>query len=1372
MASGDYRLGVDVGGTFTDVCVITPGGETIRAKTPSTPQDQSIGVKDGIDKVRKLLKAKYDWEGEFSFIHHGSTVATNAILESKGVQSGLIVTAGFKEVLANKRSQIPGGLGGWISYIPPEPVVPLERTVQCPGRISPDGSVVIPLDEAALRGNLADLKRQGPEAITISLLNSYVNDEHERAVARIVREEFGPGVEIICSADVLPEAGEYERTVTSAANAVVKPIVKRYMEGLRKLLLPDSKTIRILKSDGALTSLELAGELPVNLLMSGPAGGVQGVVDVISKQTPHKNLVTLDMGGTSTDVALIVDGKAALRRETVVDKLTVRAPSVDVRTVGAGGGSIAQYVDLTASMRVGPESAGASPGPACYQKGGKMATVTDANLTLGYLPEKLLGGDFQLDVAAAVTAVKSVADQMNISAEETAEGIVNLVNETMYGALRQVSVEQGYDPRDFALVAFGGAGPLHANAVGKLLGAFPIIVPQAPGVLCAEGDATTKLSHSQSVSYIKGLSQVSLEDLASVLGGLESQCTDKMNEALAGSSEKKLHVDYEVDLRYKGQALDITVSFTPDELKRGKDELSKLLAERFSKTHELQFGFSLDALEFELVRLGVTATDASSPIEFAGMPSEEFGGKLVAPPDSALVSKKVITVERKKVEAKFWDRAKLTQAGLKIDGPAVITEMDSNTLILPGFYGEIDHIGNILIYPADESVIAKTKTYTPKTAKEEVSKSPLIPTLVGSALQAIRIEMDTLVLRCSMSPGIREQQDEFNVVTNAKGQMLVGQFGSFIGEFLEGWKETGGSINEGDIFITNDPYSTSGAISHLNDVIVLLPIYYKHQLVGWSANFGHLSDVGGKVPGSMSISSSSLYEDGIQIPIVKLYKGGDYNSDIMDILCRNSRMPDWYRSDVAALVSSCKTAAARVGELIDRFGLELYEASCNELLRRNQLAVSKLIETQFGDEEAVFTDFVDDDGAGIGPYAVKCKMTKVKGNKLRFDFDGTSAQSNTAVNFFLSPTMFKMFVGYYLLAVFDPHCVVNEGLYDFIEVAIPNGSILKPTRPAALSCRTHLLGRVMDIIQALMGQHNQAYRAAAGFSDSPHFFYSGWRPDGTWFQLYQIAFGGVPARPVGDGPDMHCLFPAIKSVPAEMGELAFPLLIEANESLADTGGAGFYRGGNAQRTRFRFLSRGELSIHDDRWFTHPWGIDGGQPGQRSKKILYRYSKTKQQQEEGDDAGSSPPPEYLPSKCDHVKVDPGDVLEYITWGGGGLGDPLMRPAAKVALEVHRRLVTVEGAAANYGVVVDPATFEVRRAETEALRARLRAQHVAYPSIYNRGGTLDELRARSVRDTGLPAPVPQWVEEPYGAHARLPYVADWYEERRAEGDWKLE
>ena len=837
------------------------------------------------------------------------------------------------------------------------------------------------------------------------------------------------------------------------------------------------------------------------------------------------------MGGTSTDCALITDAKATLRRETVVDQLTVRAPSVDVKTIGAGGGSIATFVELTSTMRVGPQSAGAVPGPAAYGKGGQAPTVTDANVTLGYLPEKLLGGDFQLDVAAASAAVQRIAEQMGagMTVEQTAEGIIDLVNETIYGALRNVSVEQGYDPRDFALVAFGGAGPLHANAVGKLLGAWPVIVPPAPGVLCAQGDAMTKLRHEYSISFVRILSQLSTEELRSAIRPLEESCVAKVTAALGTTPETNkvpLNVAYEVDMRFKGQALQITVPFAPKDL--AKDDWSTALARQFNAAHEQQFGFTLSAtLDLEVVRLGVVVADGSDTLELAALQGKSSAGvasvasATTAPPPEALVKETTIVVDGKRVPAKFWDRSRMMFAGCRVDGPCVISEMDSNTLVLPGFYAEIDHIGNILINPlAEEAAAGKasdTTGLTAEAAEAYVAVNPVVPTLVSSALAAIRNEMDALVLRASLSPGIREQQDEFNVVTDPEGRMLVGQFGSFIGDFLAMWNKRGGTINEGDIFITNDPYQVEGAISHLCDVIILLPIFYEHKLVGWSANFGHLSDVGGKVPGSMSITSSTIFEDGVQIPCVKLYDAGRYNSDLMEVLCRNSRMPDWYRSDISALIASCKTAGARVVDLVSRFGLPVYAASCNALLKRNREAIAKIIDMQLSDKPSAFTDFCDDDGCGIGPYAVKCKMG-IENGRLVFDFDGTSPQSDqSSLNFFLSPTMFKMFVAYYLIAVFDPYAIVNDGCQDLMDVRIPEGSILRPVRPAGLSCRTHMLGRVLDIIQALMGQRNKSYRAAAGFSDSPHFFYSGWKPNGEWYQLYQIAFGGVPARQIGDG---------------------------------------------------------------------------------------------------------------------------------------------------------------------------------------------------------------------------------------------------------------
>jgi 5-oxoprolinase (ATP-hydrolysing) len=605
---------------------------------------------------------------------------------------------------------------------------------------------------------------------------------------------------------------------------------------------------------------------------------------------------------------LIPGTNAILRRETVVGPLTVKAPSVDVRTVGAGGGSIAHYTALTNALRVGPESAGSTPGPAAYGKGGKLATVTDANLALGYLPSVLLGGKFKLDVVAATTAVEDIAKQMGMSIAQTAEGIINLVNETMYGALRLVSVEQGYDPRDFALVAFGGAGPLHANAIGKLLGAFPVIVPPAPGILCAQGDATTKMSHEQSMTYINLFSTISSGELREAYKDLAEGCSATMKKSLVDENPA-LDVSYEADMRYKGQALTLTVQMTAPDLEKETEVVLAELRTKFAATHEQQFSFSLGTdIDLEIMRLRVKATDASPEVKI--QPIEDAPSS--SPPETAIMSKSMITVNGEQVEAVFWDRDQITKKGYKVFGPCIVTEMDSNTLILPGYFGEIDRMGNILIRPVEEKEWDEEVIHTPESAKKYVQENPLVPTLISSSLGSIRREMDTLMLRCAMSPAIREQQDEFNVITNIKGQMLVGQFGSFIGQFLDSWK---GTIEEGDVFVTNDVYQTKGAVSHLNDVIVLLPIHHNGKIVGWAANFGHLTDVQGKVPGSMSIGASSIFEDGLQIPSVKLYSKGEYNQSLVDVFCRNSRIPEWFQSDLTALVAACRTAAARVCEV-------------------------------------------------------------------------------------------------------------------------------------------------------------------------------------------------------------------------------------------------------------------------------------------------------------------------------------------------------------------------------------------------------------------------------------------------------------------------
>jgi len=481
-----YRLGVDVGGTFTDLLLINEeSGATFTAKVPSTPEDSSVGVLNGIARI--CDESGID-PSDVNRVMHGTTVATNAVLTGKGAKVGLVTTAGYEDTLQVARSFCPGGLGGWVTFVKKPLLAPLELTIGAHERIGADGTVVREFDEDKFRADLKTLKAKGDiEALTICFINSYINDKHEKQAQAIAAEVF-TDVPISVSSDVVPEMQEYERTETTVVNSYVRPEVSTYVSNLQGALdekMGEDTQLAILRSDGGLASARASGESPVNLLMSGPAGGVTGAV-YFCKRAGFDNILTFDMGGTSTDVALIQNSKARIRRETIVGDVRVRAPSVDVRTVGAGGGSIAFVPELTKALRVGPESAGAVPGPACYMKGGEAPTVCDANVVLGYLPsDAQLGGKMEINRDASVTAVQTVADAMGIDLMEAAEGIIKIVNEAMFGALRLVSVEQGYDPRDFALVGFGGAGPLHANSLGILADAWPVIVPPGPGVLCA-----------------------------------------------------------------------------------------------------------------------------------------------------------------------------------------------------------------------------------------------------------------------------------------------------------------------------------------------------------------------------------------------------------------------------------------------------------------------------------------------------------------------------------------------------------------------------------------------------------------------------------------------------------------------------------------------------------------------------------------------------------------------------------------------------------------------------------------------------------------------------------------------------------------------
>ena len=686
-----FRLGVDVGGTFTDLLLINEtSGQTFTAKVPSTPEDSSIGVLNGIARI-------CDESGidprEVSRVMHGTTVATNAVLTGRGAKVGLVTTAGYEDTLQVARSFCPGGLGGWVSFVKKPLLAPLELTIGAHERMSASGEQVQALDEDQLRVDLKTLYATGEvEALTICFINSYIHGDHEVRAREIAAEIF-VDTPISISSEVVPEMQEYERTETTVVNSYVRPEVARYVNNLQSALndkMGADTQLSILRSDGGLASARASAVSPVNLLMSGPAGGVSGAIYFCSR-AGYDNILTCDMGGTSTDVALIQNSRARVRRETIVGDVRVRAPSVDVRTVGAGGGSIAFVPELTKALRVGPESAGAVPGPACYMKGGEQPTVCDANVVLGYLPSDVqLGGKMEINREASVAAVQTVADAMGIDLMEAAEGIVKIVNESMFGALRLVSVEQGYDPRDFALVGFGGAGPLHANALGVLTDAWPVIIPPGPGVLCAYGDATTQVQDEAARTYLTMASELSDQQLAADLRELQERAGEALLADNIPVSEHE--ITYQADLRYSGQAFQITIDFTEAEL---KERGVALLTDQFDAEHEQLFTFKLgDGHEILMIR-AVAKAQAKA---IAELKMGQAGTTL----DECKIHESQFYYEGAWHAANIYDRAKL-HAGLQVEGPAIVGEMDSTTVVLPGYIAAVDTVGNLLINPASSS---------------------------------------------------------------------------------------------------------------------------------------------------------------------------------------------------------------------------------------------------------------------------------------------------------------------------------------------------------------------------------------------------------------------------------------------------------------------------------------------------------------------------------------------------------------------------------------------------------------------------------------------------------------------------------------------
>ncbi|MBI3994238.1 MAG: hydantoinase/oxoprolinase family protein [Candidatus Lambdaproteobacteria bacterium] len=679
----DYSMALDVGGTFTDVIMVRGDtGELWTAKTPSTPQDSSLGFFNGVDKMLHLAGAA---PGDMKFMFHGSTVATNTVLEGKGARTGMMVTEGFKYVLEIGRHDIPRKENLY-SWVKPKRPVPPRMIVEVPERVLVDGSVERTLDEGRCREAARRLKAMGVQSVAIVFLHAYANPAHEQRAAAIVREEF-PEAHVSISSGILPVFREYERSMTTVLNAYIQPVVGRYIARLEQGLR--DKGIRtpllIMKSNGGVFGPKVAAEQAIHMALSGPAAGVIGAC-AIGELTGLRNAITIDIGGTSADVCLIKDGRPVITNEGEIGPYPLQTPIVDIHTIGAGGGSIAS-ITPQGSLIVGPNSAGAAPGPACYGQGGEEPTVTDANLVLGRIPPHLLGGEMQLDPDLAAKSIQDkIAQPLGLSLHEAAEGVLKIVNNNMVGALRVVSVEKGYDPRQFALVGFGGAGPMHAGELAALLGTPTVVVPLYPGILCALGLLSTDIQNDYVQTYLQRAGKFDLPGMARIFAALMAEAA----EALESEGVPRARHAYQrfADLRYAKQGFELTVDFPGEQVSEAS--VAALLRE-FHARHEQLYTFSDPQAAVEIVNLRVKALGRVDKLrlpEIAAVPE----GSTPEPVER----RQVYFSGRGFVESPVYQRTALL-AGHRIAGPAIVDQLDTTTVVFPGQLARVDRYGNFII---------------------------------------------------------------------------------------------------------------------------------------------------------------------------------------------------------------------------------------------------------------------------------------------------------------------------------------------------------------------------------------------------------------------------------------------------------------------------------------------------------------------------------------------------------------------------------------------------------------------------------------------------------------------------------------------------
>ncbi len=1184
-----YRIGLDIGGTFTDFVLLDSQRAVIRLhKCLTTPSDPSAGALEGLGQ---LLGAANLTLADIGEIVHGTTLVTNALIERNGARLGLVTTAGFRDILEIGTEQRYDIYDLFLRY--PDPLVPRRRRLEVAERMDRDGNVVIPLDLDGVRRAAQSLVHDGVEAIAIGFLHAYRNPAHERAASAAIRALY-PELTMSLSSDVVAELWEYQRIATTCANAFVRPLMDRYVARLERELRRRGfrGSLYLMHSAGGLIAPNTACALPIRLLESGPAGGALATA-YFGSLAGKPDVISFDMGGTTAKACLILKGRPAVASEMEVARvhrfkkgsgLPVKAPVIDMIEIGAGGGSIGS-IDEVGLLRVGPHSAGADPGPACYGRGGTEATVTDANLMLGYYdPHFFAGGRMALHQAAAEQALGKLGAQISLSAIETASGIHRVVTESMAAAARIHIVEKGADPRAYAMVAFGGAGPAHAAGVARILGVQEVIIPPASGAASALGFLAAPLSFEQVQSHPLRLDEAdAAERIDAVVARLEAEVAARITGA--GIPAEHITTERSADMRLFGQLHEINVALPQDRidavaLARLRADFARAYAGRYTAVYE---GVPVQLVSIRVRCLGPEPKLAITP---------------AAPSDGAAACKgaRRAFFDGAFIETPVYDRAALRE-GMQIAGPAIVEEREATTVVAPGDRLTVDPTGSLRLAIAVAAPAAAriTPAMPLAEARALIEADPVSLEIMWARLITVVEEMWQTIVRTAFSLIISEAQDFACDLLDADGESLAHSPRAMpvfnltvpiaVKALLQKFPPE--TLLPGDVLITNDPWLCAG---HLFDIAVVTPVFHGDRLVAFTATIGNVSDIGGTKD---SLRAREIYDEGFQIPPMKLYRRGVVNEDLMTLLSENVRKSADVLGDLHSFVAANQLGAERLLAVMADYGMHDLRAlaaviqKCSEDAMRE--AIRALPDGVYGSE--IFNNPL---GTRLR-YPVK---VTVRSDTVAVDFAGAPPQQPVG-GLNCTYTYSAAHTTYALKCILSPRTRSNAGCYRPFTVMAPAGSILNCDKPAAVNLRTRTGWYIApNIFQALVTAAPDQVQAATGLPHAVNVY--GCDADGRVYSDHFFMGGGQGASAHDDGKSALLYPTSAANTSIELLETRAPVLVLEKTLVTDSGGAGRLRGGLGTRTSLRKLYDDGLptqfSVYPEGVGIATEGLRGGRAG--------------------------------------------------------------------------------------------------------------------------------------------------------------------------------